>query len=99
MNFREADVTKALAAGSKVLEAGNRVVLDTDRGGSYIENKKTGKCVPLRIENGVFVFDVWIFPSKTKSNIKSKDEVQLAPMQEEMKETDPSSFPRRVRWP
>ena len=56
MVFNVADVGKPLAAAGKVVEAGNRVVLD--EGDSYIENKATGEKMPLRKEKGVYVFDV-----------------------------------------
>ena len=56
MVFNVADVGKPLAAAGKVVEAGNRVILD--EGGSYIENKATGEKMPLRKEKGVYVFDV-----------------------------------------
>ena len=56
MVFNVADVGKPLAAAGKVVEAGNRVVLD--EGDSYVENKATGERMPLRKEKGVYVFDV-----------------------------------------
>ena len=47
------DVTKPLGAAREILKGGNRIVLDD--AGSYIENKTTGKRIPIRRENGMFV--------------------------------------------
>ena len=54
--FNVADVRKPLAAAAKVVEAGNRVVLDPE--GSYVENIKTKEKMKLRKEKGVYVIDV-----------------------------------------
>ena len=47
------EVTKPLAAVSEILKGGNRVILDDE--GSYIENKKTKKNIPMKRENGMCV--------------------------------------------
>ena len=56
MTFNVAGVCKPLASAAKVVEAGNRIIMDPQ--GSYIENVKTGERMRLRKKKGVFVFDV-----------------------------------------
>ena len=56
MTFNVAGVCKPLASAAKVVEAGNRIVMDPS--GSYIENVKTGERMQLRKKKGVFVFEV-----------------------------------------
>ena len=56
MNFSVTDCKKPLAAVSKIVDKGNRVVFDDDgEGGSYIENKKTGEQIKLERERGTYV--------------------------------------------
>ena len=54
--FNVANVQRPLAAASKVVEKGNRVVMEP--GGGYIQNSSTGEKIKLRIDRGVYVFDV-----------------------------------------
>ena len=54
--FNVANVQRPLAAASKVVEKGNRVVMEP--GGGYIQNISTGEKIKLRIDRGVHVFDV-----------------------------------------
>ena len=56
MDFHEADVKKPLASAACVTRAGNRIILD-DAGG-VIENKETGEKMQVKIENGVYVYEV-----------------------------------------
>jgi hypothetical protein len=56
MDFHEADVKKPLASAACVTRAGNRIILD-DQGG-VIENKETGEKMQVKIENGVYVYEV-----------------------------------------
>jgi hypothetical protein len=56
MTFNVAKVSKPLAAAGKVVDAGNRIVLDQQ--GSYVEHIATGERMHLRKERGVYVFDV-----------------------------------------
>lgn len=56
------DVQKPLAAASKIAAKGNRIVLDDVDSESYIENKKTGKRIPLVIENGVYMMEMLVVP-------------------------------------
>ena len=61
MSFQAAGVSKALGAVSRIVGAGNRVIFDDpDTVGSCIQNKRTGKCTPLRQHNGVYYLDVWV---------------------------------------
>ena len=56
IEFNVADVRKTLASAVKMVKAKNRVILDKE--GSYIQNKDTGDCMEVRIEEETFVFDV-----------------------------------------
>ena len=53
MNFSVTDCKKPLAAVSKIVDKGNRVVFDAD--GSFIENKVTGEKIALERERGTYV--------------------------------------------
>ena len=53
-------VQKPLAAASRITEKGNRIVLDGEGSESYIQNKKTGTKIPLRIENGVYMMEMQV---------------------------------------
>ena len=64
MKFRLANVTKPLGAISSVCDRGNRVVFDSE--GSYVDLQSSGKRIPLRRQNGVYVMDVWVGGSKAK---------------------------------
>ena len=55
-------VQKPLAAASRITEKGNRIVLDDVDSESYIENKKTGKKIPLSLENGVYMMEMLAKP-------------------------------------
>jgi hypothetical protein len=56
MTFNVADVSKPLAAAGKIVDVGNKVVLDAN--GSYIEHIATGERMELKKKKGVYVFDV-----------------------------------------
>ena len=56
IRFNVANVQRPLAAASKVVEKGNRVVMEP--GGVFIENIASGERIQLRIDRGVYVFDV-----------------------------------------
>ena len=56
MRFNVAGVSKPLAAAGRVVEAGNRIVLDQSV--SYVKHITTGERMHLRKEKGVYVFDV-----------------------------------------
>ncbi len=53
----------------KMVEADNRIVLDKD--GSYIENKRAGNRISIRLENGCFMFDLWVPAAKSKDGSKT----------------------------
>jgi len=55
-------VTKPLAAATKITAKGNGIWLDDVDSESYILNKKTGKKVPLTIENGVYMMEMLVKP-------------------------------------
>ena len=56
MRFNISSVQRPLAAASKVAGNGNRIVLEGS--GGYIESIATGDRIALRLERGVYVFDV-----------------------------------------
>ena len=56
------EVQKPLAVASKIAAKGNRIVLDDANSDSYIENKATGKRIPLVIENGVYMMEMLVVP-------------------------------------
>ena len=56
------DVQKPLAAASKIAAKGNRIVLEAEGLDSYIENKASGKKIPLTIENGVYMMEMLVLP-------------------------------------
>ena len=53
-------VKKPLAAASKIAAKGNRVVLDDEESPSYIENKRTGTRIPLKLKNGVYMMEMQV---------------------------------------
>ena len=66
MRFNISSVQRPLAAASKVASSGNRIVLEGE--GGYIESIATGDRIALRLEQGVYVFDV-VLPSGEKAVI------------------------------
>ena len=56
------EVQKPLAAASKIAAKGNRIVLEALGTDSYIENKQTGKRIPLTIKNGVYMMEMLVMP-------------------------------------
>ena len=56
IRFSISNVQRPLAAASKVAGQGNRIVLEGS--GGYIESIATGDRIALRLERGVYVFDV-----------------------------------------
>ena len=53
-----ADVQKTLASAFQIVNAGNKIILDTDY--SYIVNKATGEKTEVTVDNGEFLFDLWV---------------------------------------
>ena len=79
------DVTKPLASAREILKGGNRIVLEEK--GSYIENMKTKKKIPIERKNGMFMITL-------KVEAPKREESQYAVMSTE----DPvMSFHRQVR--
>ena len=62
MKVQAAPVTKPLASVMRIVQAGHVVVFDNES--SYIMNKKTGEINFLREEDGNYMLDVWVRPSK-----------------------------------
>ena len=56
MTFQATGVRKPLAAVSRIVQKGNRVVFSPE--GSFIENVKTGKRIELEPEGGTYVMNV-----------------------------------------
>ena len=62
------------AAATRITEKGNRIVLDGVGSESYIENKKPGKKIPLKIENGVYMMEMLVkppFQGRPRSELQS----------------------------
>ena len=51
-------IRKPLAAASRVTAKGKGVVLDDEGCDSFIENKATGKKIPLYLVNGIYEMEV-----------------------------------------
>ena len=58
LSAQVAEVNKALLSVSRIVQAGNRVVFDSD--GSYIEHKTSGEWTPLEEKGGIFTLNMWI---------------------------------------
>ena len=103
MKYRLADVRKPLAAGTAIMKAKNRIILDEEEG-SYIVNKVTGDVIDLYEDKGVLKFDVWFVPpaESEASNVKPRSGetagAQLAPL-ETIRESRAKDFGWQVSWP
>ena len=73
------DVTKPLAAVREILKGGNRIVMDEEV--SYIENKKTGKKIPIKRDNGMFVVTMTI-PKRSNREMERQYAIMAAGDQE-----------------
>ena len=59
MKFQAANGIKdPLAAASSIRGQGNRIVLDGEGEGSYIENKLAKTRIPLKLEKAVYMMDM-----------------------------------------
>ena len=58
MRAQVCEVNKALLSVKRVVQAGNRVVFDSN--GSYVENTYTGEKLPLREEGGMYMLKLWV---------------------------------------
>ena len=72
MVMNVADVKKTLASAYQIVEAGNKIVLDSDY--SYIVNIATGEKTVIEVDNGEFQYDLWVpAPDPSKPIVKVKD--------------------------
>ena len=86
MIMNVADVKKTLASAYQIVDAGNTVVLDREY--SYIVDKLTGEKTTVKVENGEFIFDLWV-PAPNNPDmppIKVKDGIYAALTEEEEEE-------------
>ena len=60
-----AGVKNNLGSVYRICQSGNRGVFDED--GSFIENKKTGKKIKVKMGNGAFEFDLWVAKAKNRA--------------------------------
>ena len=69
MAMQVTDVKRTLGSVYRMNQAGNRVVLDGDE--SYMVHKDSGIVTPITIDNGKFIFNIWV---KSKDESKKEDE-------------------------
>ncbi len=58
MTFQVGNVSGPLGSVKRVLEAGDRVVFDSE--GSYIEHKGAGTITRINDEGGKYIFKLWV---------------------------------------
>ena len=58
MEFQVTDCQRPLASVNRIVENGNKVVFGDSSHGSYIENRKTGRRVPMKKVGGSYVLEV-----------------------------------------
>ena len=61
---------KAVGRSNENDGTGNRIVLDGAGSESYIQNKQTGKKIPLSIENGVYMMQMLVKPAPFQGQAK-----------------------------
>ena len=61
IQFQVTDVNKPLAAVSRILDQGNSVLFTREGAGSCIIDNRSGRRIPIKEENRVFVLDVEFF--------------------------------------
>ena len=92
MVLQVADVKRNLASIPKMLNDGNRVILDQE--GSYIQNKASGQKINMRIEkDGLFEFDVWV---KKLQEVAAPIKNRIPFTTDEQRKEDESTFRRLV---
>ena len=89
-----ADVKKTLAAAIKICQAGNVIMLDSEEGKSYIQNKSSGETTPVHIRGGEFQFDLWIKNDQSVNIVEDTRRV----IKEEMKVWFESTIPIANRY-
>ena len=57
MSVHVTKLNKALLSVSRIVNAGNRVVFDSE--GSYIEHKPSGEWTPLEEKGGLYALKMW----------------------------------------
>ena len=61
MKFTVMDIKRVIAAVSRFVKSGHKVVFDDEKdGGSYILNKKTKKYYKMYERNGIYEVPIWI---------------------------------------
>ena len=58
VGFDVAKITRPLASVGEIVKKSCQVVFDSD--GSYIQNKKTGKTIPVRQDGNLYYPDLWV---------------------------------------
>ena len=76
MTFQVAEIENTLAAVSRIVAGGNKVVFDSPELGSFMENKATGNRTYFRQSNGVYYMDVWVKPGKGYDNHENEQGFQ-----------------------
>lgn len=73
IQFQVTDVNKPLAAVSRILDQGNPVLFTRNGSGSCTIDHKSGRHIPLRGENRVFVLGVEIFEPSGEDHAESPE--------------------------
>ena len=58
--FQVAQVSKPLLSAAQVTKAGFLAILDGPGHDSYLLHKRTGSRTKLKLDNGVYVLDLWV---------------------------------------
>ena len=97
MRFRVTGVRKPLASAGDIVAAGNTVILTnrTDQR-SRIIHDATKREIDVRLEKGVYVFDVWVDEEEKRS---AKYLTPMEQVPEPAQSMTSSGFTRRARWP
>ena len=71
LKMQVTDVKRTLGSVYRMHQAGHRLVLDGDD--SYMIHNVTGRVTPIYVEQGKFLFNIWI-ESKNKKDETSEEE-------------------------
>ena len=71
MAMQVTDVKRTLGSVYRMHQAGIRVVLDGDD--SYMVHKATGRVTPIYVDNGKFLFNIWV-----ESNYKKNEDERMS---------------------
>ena len=70
MEFDVAKISRPLASVMEIIERDNDVMFSNRKGGSYIQNCKSGQKTPLRQEGRLFFLDIWVeVPSQIANSL------------------------------